>query len=210
MVTNSNEYDWFLYRGKVVSRDEDGIPIRVAGIVSNITEKKRHEQELQYLSNHDTLTGLFNRAYFDAEMTRMAQSRQYPISLVLADIDGLKPVNDNFGHTEGDQLIRQAAQALQLAFRGEDVVARIGGDEFAVILQKADAVAVKEAIKRVRKCQVLINEGNSDYSLSISLGSATAERSEQLQEAFKLADSRMYYYKIRRKSQQLEPIEETS
>ena len=127
-----------------------------------------------------------------------------------SDIDGLKPVNDNFGHTEGDRLIRQAAQALQLAFRGEDVVARIGGDEFAVILQKADAVAVKEAIKRVRKCQVLINEGNSDYSLSISLGSATAERSEQLHEAFKLADSRMYYYKIRRKSQQLEPIEETS
>jgi diguanylate cyclase (GGDEF)-like protein len=145
------------------------------------------------------LTGLFNRAYFDAEMVRMFNSRHYPLSIVIADIDGLKFVNDNCGHTGGDQLIQQAALALQQSFRGEDVVARIGGDEFAVILQNADETTVKEAIKRVRAFQAGINRDKSDYALSISLGSATAENSEQLSSAFKLADSRMYYYKIRRK-----------
>jgi diguanylate cyclase (GGDEF)-like protein/PAS domain S-box-containing protein len=206
MITKAKEYDWFLYRGKVVSRDENGIPIRVSGVAGNITEKKRHHEELQYMSTHDTLTGLFNLAYFDAEMVRMAQSRQYPLSIVLADIDGLKTVNDNFGHADGDRLIKQAALAFQQAFRGEDVIARIGGDEFAVILQKADAAAVKQAIKRVRKCQTIINENNSDYTLSISLGSATAESSELLGEALKLADSRMYYFKFRRKQNGLNPL----
>ena len=199
MVSNLKDYNWFRYRGKVVSRDEHGMPLRVSGVASNITEKKRQEEELNYLSTHDTLTGLFNRAYFDAEMMRVANCRHYPISIVIADIDGLKTVNDCLGHTKGDQLIKEAALALQQAFRGEDVVARIGGDEFAVILQKANEASVKEAIKRVRTFQAVINQDMNDHSLSISLGSATAENSEQLSSAFKLADSRMYYYKIRRK-----------
>ncbi len=199
MVTDTTEHSWFRYRGKVVSRDENGIPLRVSGVASDITDKKRQEEELKYMSTHDTLTGLFNRAYFDAEMTRMANSRQYPLSIVVADVDGLKYVNDSFGHSEGDLLIKQAAHALLQSFRGEDVVARIGGDEFAVILQNADEASVKEAIKRVRIFQAEINQDKTDYAVSISLGSATAENCQQLGEAFKLADSRMYYYKIRRK-----------
>jgi diguanylate cyclase (GGDEF)-like protein/PAS domain S-box-containing protein len=199
MVSNTKEYHWFCYRGKVVSRDKNGMPKRVSGVASNITEKKRQEEKLNYLSTHDTLTGLFNRAYFDAEMQRIANGRQYPLSIVLADVDGLKAVNDKLGHLEGDRLIKQAALALQQSFRAEDVVARIGGDEFAVILQNADEASVKKAIKRVLTSQSVINTDNSDYTLSISLGSATAESSEQLGEALKLADTRMYYYKIRRK-----------
>ena len=206
MVTRTEEFDWFRYRGKVVARDENGIPLRASGVVSNITDKKRQEEELHYLSTHDTLTGLFNRAYFDAEMVRMANSRQYPLSIVMADVDGLKIVNDTLGHTEGDRLIKQAAQALQQSFRGEDVVARIGGDEFAVILQNADEASVKEAIKRVLAFQMVVNEINSSFTLSLSLGSATAETSEQLADALKQADSRMYYYKIRRKQNGSNPV----
>ena len=205
VAMNSKEYNWFRYRGKVVSRDENGVPLRVSGVATNITEKKRQEDELNYLSTHDTLTGLFNRAYFDTEMERMSNSRHYPLSIVIADVDGLKGVNDNLGHTAGDQLIKQAAVALQHSFRGEDVVARIGGDEFAVILQNADEATVKEAIKRVRTFQADLNQHNSEYALSISLGSATAENCEQLGEALKLADSRMYYYKIRRKQSDSNP-----
>ncbi len=199
MVMDTNGYQWFRYRGKVVSRDVHGMPLRVSGVASDINEKKRHEEELNFLSTHDTLTGLFNRAYFDAEMVRMTSSRHYPLSIVIADVDGLKNINDTFGHAAGDQLIKQAAQALQQSFRGADVVARIGGDEFAVILQHADEATVKESIKRVRSFQTVINQDSGDYALSISLGSATAENSEQLCNTFKLADSRMYYYKIRRK-----------
>ncbi len=199
MAKYTKEYEWLLCRGNIVSRDEQGVPLRMSGVVSNISEKKRYEEELKFKSTHDQLTGLYNRAYFDAEMARVAQSRQFPISIVIADVDGLKSINDRFGHSEGDLIIKQAAQVLQQAFRGDDVVARIGGDEFAAILQNSDAVIAREALGRIRRFQAVVNEENSAYELNISLGSATAERSDQLDEALKMADSRMYEYKFRRK-----------
>ncbi len=208
MLTKSKAWKWILYRGMVVERDAQGTALRVTGTCSNIDERKRYEESLRYLSTHDALTGLYNRAYFDAEMERIAQSRHYPVSILIADIDGLKLVNDSFGHTEGDKLIQQTAQALKETFRGEDLVARIGGDEFAIILPNTDAVAAKELIKRIRQYQAIINEGNSEYNLSISIGSGIAERSEQLAEAYKQADSRMYYYKLQRKLKQFNSSED--
>ncbi|MDD2309241.1 MAG: diguanylate cyclase [Desulfuromonadaceae bacterium] len=200
VIKKTKAYEWLLCRGKVVSCDGQGAPLLMSGVVRTITERKRHEEELQYKCTHDQLTGLYNRAYFDAEMVRVEQSRQYPVSVVVADVDGLKCINDSFGHSEGDRIIRQAARVLQQSFRGDDVVARIGGDEFAAILQNTDAGVVQEATRRILQFQADINGENSAYTLSLSFGSATAERRNQLNEALKQADSRMYDYKFRRKS----------
>lgn len=201
MQTKSGEWKWVLHRGKVVEWNENNMPERVAGTCTDITQKKMYEEQLKYASTHDQLTGLYNRAFFDAEFARIKVGRSFPVSLVIADIDGLKLVNDSFGHAEGDRLIQMAAQAMKESFRAEDVVARIGGDEFAVILPNADAEVVREAFKRVHSYQA-DSDPTQNYVLSISIGAATADNPEQLNEALKQADSRMYYYKFRKKSGQ--------
>lgn len=200
IITRHKQHEWINFRGKVVLRDENGTPTRVSGIVSNITGKKIQEEKLTYISMHDPLTGLFNRSYFDLEMTRLERSRNYPVSIVFADIDGLKTVNDTYGHQEGDRLIIQASCAFQQSFRGDDIISRIGGDEFAVILHGTDIQTARKAIQRIRNCQDMINQGNHEYKLSVSLGCATAERNGQLQETLKQADEEMYRDKLNKKT----------
>ncbi len=199
MKDKSGEWRWIRHRGKVVEWDSNGYAGRVAGTGTDITDKIQYVEKLRYANTHDQLTGLFNRSFFDAETERMKSSRHYPVSIVMADVDGLKQVNDTFGHAAGDRLIKRAAQALKDSFRSEDMVARIGGDEFAVILPSADQETVKSAIKRVLACLEEINCTGGDHPISISLGSATAEHSNKLAETISLADSLMYYYKKRRK-----------
>ncbi len=197
--TKKGAWEWVLDRGRVVERAADAAALRMAGTTSVITERKRYEEKLNFLGTHDVMSGLFNRAFFDAELVRLAGSRRYPVSIVVADVDGLKGVNDQFGHTAGDRLIQQAARALRDAVRPEDVVARIGGDEFAILLPDTDADAASEAVARVRKCRQAINRENSDFTLEISIGAATAATNDQLRETLLLADARMYEDKSRRK-----------
>jgi diguanylate cyclase (GGDEF)-like protein len=168
----------------------------LVGTILDITERKQTEERLRYMSTHDPLTGLYNRAYFQEEMERLEQGRQFPVSVVVFDVDRLKFVNDNLGHAAGDELLVRAALVLKGAFRAEDVVARIGGDEFAVLLPSADAEVVKEALRRVVG-KIEQNHGE-DHSvqLSISFGAATACKGDRLEETLKLADRRMYENKF--------------
>ena len=94
--------------------------------------RRRAEEELRYVSYHDPLTGLHNRAYFEEEMRRLEGSRFYPITIVSTDLNGLKVINDSMGHERGDEFIADYAHVLKASFRTSDVVARLGGDEFAV------------------------------------------------------------------------------
>ncbi|MCL5057499.1 MAG: PAS domain S-box protein [Actinobacteria bacterium] len=168
-------------------------------IYSDITERKKTEEQLKYLSMHDPLTGLHNRAYFEQEMKRLQGGRWDPVSVLLCDVDGLKLVNDTMGHDVGDTLLVTAARIIKNAFRESDMVARIGGDEFAVLLPDTDKKAVLSAAERVRDAITDYNSTNPDILISISKGYVTGSTaSKKMSDLFKEADNNMYREKLLR------------
>lgn len=160
--------------------------------LSDITERKRMEEELRHLSTHDALTGLYNRTYFEEEMVRLERGRHFPVSILMVDVDQLKETNDTRGHAAGDDLLRRTATVLKAVFRGEDVVARIGGDEFSVLLPNTEASVVKKIVKRIRDSLALHNKDHFDFLLSFSIGFATGDKGCSLKQVQNEADRNMY------------------
>lgn len=156
-------------------------------LVEDITERKEVEVTLRHDSTHDVLTGLYNRTFFVEELERFSHGRMFPLSIVMADVNGLKKVNDTDGHEAGDHLLRLAAKVILEAFRAEDIVARIGGDEFAVLLPGTEGRVAEESVARIRRCPEIVQG-----QVSIAFGIACAENTDQLAEALTLSDKRMY------------------
>lgn len=176
-----------------------GKQVGMYAIYSDITERKRAEEQLKYLSLHDPLTGLCNRAYFEQEMRRLEGGCCGPVGIILCDIDGLKLVNDTLGHDTGDNLLVIAARILRDSFRGDDMVARIGGDEFAVLLANGTRVLVESACNRIQNAVARYNTANPELLLSISIGFAVSnEALLNPGDLFKEADNNMYREKLYR------------
>ncbi|MBU0490804.1 MAG: diguanylate cyclase [Chloroflexi bacterium] len=163
-----------------------------------LTEGEQMAEQLRYESTHDNLTGVYNRAYLEAQLAQWGSEQSFPVSVVVADVDGLKMVNDTLGHAAGDDLLCRTALVLKQTFRLQDVIARTGGDEFVVLLPGADAAVANQAPARIRHALANHNSQQPGPPLSLSVGVATGGLGLPLAEALKLADQRMYQEKSAR------------
>ena len=194
-------YKWILDRGQALWNDT-GQAVRMVGSFTDIGERKQMEERLIHISMRDSLTGLYNRAYFQEELRRLNDGRYAPIAVIVCDVDGLKLYNDSFGHLMGDRLIKAAADILLQTFRTGDVVARIGGDEFAVILPRASRETVDLIMQRLKVSLEAFNAENKEFLLSISAGMAIGHsKNVNLTQLFREADNNMYREKNKNSQQ---------
>jgi diguanylate cyclase (GGDEF)-like protein/PAS domain S-box-containing protein len=166
---------------------------------TDITEHRQHEQQIEYMRCHDSLTGLFNRNCFDERHAEIDLPENLPLSIIFADINGLKLTNDIFGHSAGDELIKKSAEILKHACRESDMVARLGGDEFIIVLPNTTADETNSIIAQIRMefSQTRVEA----MRCSISLGSCTKVHQEQsLIDIIVNAENQMYQEKTRNRS----------
>ena len=160
--------------------------------IQDITARKKAEDYLHYLGTHDVMTGLFNRAYFEETIQKLEYNRRDPVSIIILDLNYLKRTNDTLGHQAGDKLIRRVAEVMTTAFNNGQIAARIGGDEFAVILPRTEENETADLIKQIHALVEINNKYYREPILSISVGSATSHLGMSLERVIQLADDAMY------------------
>ncbi len=188
------EVRWLADRVQVIP-DARGNPGRVDGIAQDITDRKRGEARIFHLSFHDQVTGLYNRAFFEEELRRLDTPRQLPLSIIMGDINGLKLVNDACGHEAGDRLLQTAASIQRQTCREDDIVARWGGDEFAILLVRTEEAVAWDICRRIN--QACIRAENTRVPLSLSLAAAgKVWEEDSIFRVLKEAEERMYRAKM--------------
>jgi len=178
----------WIQNDRVPYRDEKGIIIGVICLAIDISDFRETEEKLWYLSFHDVLTGLYNRACFDEEMSRRENGREFPMSVATVRVDDLEAVNDRDGIAAGNDLLKQTGSVLK-AFRAEDVVARTGGDTFAALLPLADRSTGESVIQRLRDALEAHNKHSQKAPLKLSFGIATGEKGCVLSDVLKKAEA---------------------
>ncbi len=176
-------------------KDKTGAITGVVMVIRDVTEEKENQKEILYLSFHDQLTGLYNRFYFNMELQRLDTPRNYPLGIIITDINGLKLTNDAFGHAMGDKLLKKAAEIIKEHLRTDDILARLAGDEFAILLPKISEEDIEKIVKRMR---VAISRVTVDsVVLSVSIGWAIKTSSDQdINKVIQKADDYMYRRKL--------------
>ena len=175
-------------------RNNDG-EIEIRGASRDIEQRKKSENEIIFLSYHDQLTGLYNRRFYEEELKRLDNGRNLPLTIAMGDVNGLKLINDAFGHLFGDELLKKAAETIRRGCRADDIVARLGGDEFVIILPKTDLTETDKIFRRIK--ELAAKETVGSVEISISFGFETKNSPlEEIQDIFKNAENHMYRQKL--------------
>lgn len=174
--------------------NKDG-EIELLIVSRDIDERKKSEFALDYLSYHDHLTGMFNRRFFEAELVRLDAERNIPISIIMGDVNGLKLINDSFGHTLGDELLVKVAEVIKSQFREDEITSRLSGDEFAILLPKTSPEDTQKIIERLNLAMSKEKVANLQLSVSFGYGVKTSS-SQNLVSVVKEAEDHMYRVKL--------------
>lgn len=168
-------------------------------MVQDISERRQKEEEIRYLNYHDILTGLYNRAFFEEARKRLDVPEMMPLSFVIGDIDGLKIINDAFGHAQGDKLLTNTARIFTDCCRPADIIARTGGDEFCVLMPKTDMLTARAVFAKMKERfeEYAAKTDKTSYFTSVSLGYSTKDRTDQpFAGVYKEAEENMYRRKL--------------
>jgi len=178
--------------------DSEGNIIGLIGISRDVTERKNREEKVRYISYHDTMTGIYNRAYFSEARIALDHPEQLPLSVIIGDVNGMKLINDAFGHAKGDMLLLKIANILKRCIREDDIIARTGGDEFSILMPHADGQAVRGVVDHIRAlCKEKRREEDQDIYIDIALGYATkSEPADSLDKVILLAEDLMFRRKL--------------
>jgi diguanylate cyclase (GGDEF)-like protein len=163
--------------------------------LTDITARKKAEAYLEYLGTHDVLTRTLNRSFYVDELNRLERKGPHPVTIIIADLNGLKTANDELGHGVGDALLRRAGEVFGSLVQKPASVSRIGGDEFAILLPGTNAAGGEAVLASLAELVELNNQYYPDFELSISTGMATSRPGDRLEQVVKRADMKMLYAK---------------
>ncbi|MDU6266334.1 MAG: PAS domain S-box protein [Anaerocolumna aminovalerica] len=176
-------------------KTEDGQTFGVVMVFRDVSDEKEHSKQIQFLSYHDTLTGLYNRRYAEEILNQLDSAENLPLSVIMGDVNGLKITNDVFGHKSGDSLLQHVAGLLEKHCKKDDLIVRWGGDEFVVFMTKTDSKSAEKVIQRIKSDHVAVD--GSNLHLSLSLGCAVKDTKEKSIEAvLREAEEYMYHQKL--------------
>lgn len=189
------QYRWVHDEQRLVTH-EDGTQEVIGGWI-DITDRKEAEEKIRYMSFHDNLTGLYNRHFMEEEMQRLDTTKQLPISIIMTDVDGLKLVNDTYGHAKGDEMLKRVADVLRDSFREQDLIVRWGGDECVIFMPQTTSETARAICKRIedncRKANV------EDIPISLTWGAATKDTMDKdTTIVLRAAEDEMYKNKLTR------------